>query len=363
IVPYDDGGSFRRIKVNPFVNVPSVIDKDLKQHFMEFPEAQERILAWLVEGCLLWQREGLDDVPIEVERANAEYRRNQNVLSSFIEDYCVLDRHAGKGTEGTLAREMVEAFNYYKGQYGLDELSTKSFGKYMAALGYKGYTDGKRRGYLGIRLKTDREIVNDVGFYDLERQYDGAEEQYALAARRVVVRCACVHDLALTFDIYFALLITNNILSSLQEAGVGTRVGTEGTESVYDLCQNGTINVKRQQYLGPRDSRSRTQSGELLSEKSAQTHERLQDLVRDAVSDIVREYRGTYLRPDLIPSLVANHVKRQDDSFTRDDIITCLQSQTPKEPVASAIAELTDGQVTGDREANLQSKDRIGGDT
>ncbi|MGZ4926350.1 MAG: DNA primase family protein, partial [Halobacteriota archaeon] len=43
IVPYDDGGSFRRIKVNPFVNVPSVIDKDLKQHFMEFPEAQERI--------------------------------------------------------------------------------------------------------------------------------------------------------------------------------------------------------------------------------------------------------------------------------------------------------------------------------
>ncbi|MGZ4865419.1 MAG: hypothetical protein ACXVIT_12025, partial [Halobacteriota archaeon] len=357
IVPYDDGGSFRRIKVNPFVNVPSVIDKDLKQHFMEFPEAQERILAWRVEGCLLWQREGLDDVPIEVERANAEYRRNQNVLSSFIEDYCVLDRRAGKGTEGTLARELVEAFNWHRDQYGLNELSAKSFGKYMAALGYKGYTDGQRRGYVGIRLKTDREIANDVGFYDVERQYDHAEEQQALATRRVVVRCACVHDLALTFDIYFALLITNNNLSSLHAAGAGTRIGIEGDESVYVLCQNGTINVKRQRYAGPRDTRSTADCDVLLCEQPSKAQERLQSLVCDAVSQIVHEYRGTHVRPDMIPSLVANHVERRDGSFVREDITTCLHSLTPREPVASLVAELTDNEVTGGRDRQRSHKE------
>ncbi|MGZ4881558.1 MAG: hypothetical protein ACXV7G_10920, partial [Halobacteriota archaeon] len=102
---------------------------------------------------------------------------------------------------------------------------------------------------------------------------------------------------------------------------------------------------------------------EVPSKKSSKAQERLQRLVCDAVADLAREYRGTRFRPDMIPSLVANHVARQDGSFARLDIIACLQSVTPKEPVASMVAELTGDQVGDDREISTQSKDNTGGDT
>jgi putative DNA primase/helicase len=54
------------------------------------------ILAWLVEGCLIWQRDGLA-IPIKVLRENEEYQSGEDDIGAFI-DYCLVkddDKSAG----------------------------------------------------------------------------------------------------------------------------------------------------------------------------------------------------------------------------------------------------------------------------
>lgn len=48
------------------------------------------ILAWAVEGCLKWQREGLQK-PEEVETATEGYREEMDILGGFLADCCVLN--------------------------------------------------------------------------------------------------------------------------------------------------------------------------------------------------------------------------------------------------------------------------------
>src|SRR5665647_288577 len=190
IVPFDDTGSYRRIRVNPWLNRvdDDKIDKTLKRTFKQDIEAKERILSWLIEGAVRYFSEGLEDIPREIERASSEYKRENNPLFLFIEDYCIDDPKAGKddkrtyGATGALnyrdlskVDKFVEYFNHHKAQYGVhDDMTPKSFGRYMRALPYEPWRDTKGRGYTGIRVKTADELNNDVCFYDLRDQLDAA---------------------------------------------------------------------------------------------------------------------------------------------------------------------------------------------
>ena len=49
------------------------------------------ILRWCVEGCLEWQRIGLNP-PEVVRRATLEYRQDQDVLGDFFDECCELKR-------------------------------------------------------------------------------------------------------------------------------------------------------------------------------------------------------------------------------------------------------------------------------
>jgi len=83
---------WRRIKLVPFtVTIPE--DKQDK-HLAEKLKAEwPGILAWAVQGCLEWQRDGLGDPP-DVTEATGEYRHNQNPLTEFLEDRCILSAEA-----------------------------------------------------------------------------------------------------------------------------------------------------------------------------------------------------------------------------------------------------------------------------
>lgn len=81
-----DEGIWRRIHMIPFtVQIPlEKVDRQLKAKFeREYPA----ILHWAVEGCLLWQREGLKQ-PKAVVEITREYRREMDVVSGFIADRC-----------------------------------------------------------------------------------------------------------------------------------------------------------------------------------------------------------------------------------------------------------------------------------
>jgi putative DNA primase/helicase len=190
IVPFDDSGSYRRIRVNPWLNRvdDDRIDKTLKRVFKTNKGARERILSWVIEGAVRYFKEGLEDIPREIERASSEYKRENNPLFLFIEDYCIEDIHAGKddkrtyGVTGALSyrdlstvAKFVETYNYHKGEYGAhDDITSKSFGRNMQALPYEPWHTNKARGYTGIRVKTADEINNDAGFYDRRDELDAA---------------------------------------------------------------------------------------------------------------------------------------------------------------------------------------------
>jgi putative DNA primase/helicase len=82
-----DEAIWRRPKLIPFtVKIP---DEEVNPFFRErclLPELPG-ILAWAIEGCLAWQREGLQ-VPDVVAEATRNYRREMDVMGQFIDDCC-----------------------------------------------------------------------------------------------------------------------------------------------------------------------------------------------------------------------------------------------------------------------------------
>ena len=49
-------------------------------------EAREAFLAWLVEGCVAWQNEGLGDIPADIILSVHGYRENSDVFRAWMED-------------------------------------------------------------------------------------------------------------------------------------------------------------------------------------------------------------------------------------------------------------------------------------
>jgi putative DNA primase/helicase len=77
-----DLAMWRRMRLIPFaVTIPA------EQQDKRLPEKLRAegpgILAWLVRGCLDWQRHGLGE-PEAVKAATAEYRNEQDVIGSFL---------------------------------------------------------------------------------------------------------------------------------------------------------------------------------------------------------------------------------------------------------------------------------------
>lgn len=77
---------WRRVKLIPFdVRIPDEEqDKDLPNKLKDDAEA---ILAYAVEGCLLWQKEGLKE-PQAMREAMDEYKADQDSFKIFLDEHC-----------------------------------------------------------------------------------------------------------------------------------------------------------------------------------------------------------------------------------------------------------------------------------
>ena len=175
VIPFDDGGAYRRFRVHPFDSKfeGENVDLTLKKDFLTNPKARECILAWLVEGCLAWQRQGLSDVPREIIRANAAYRKEQSPIGDFLDDYCILDNESGKENPDSRLANMIDKFNAERQYYGGEPIQERAFSSYMKAMGFKASRTTEKgtripyRYFIGVRLKSNEEIKNDYGYYDL----------------------------------------------------------------------------------------------------------------------------------------------------------------------------------------------------
>lgn len=84
IVRGTDKGIWRRMRLIPFEAEfeDKNDDKDLASKIeTEYPQ----ILAWAIQGCLEWQKEGLE-MPDEIRNATNEYRDEMDIVRSFAKD-------------------------------------------------------------------------------------------------------------------------------------------------------------------------------------------------------------------------------------------------------------------------------------
>ena len=88
IIKGTDDGMWRRIHMIPFtMKIPKEkVDRNLKH---KLKAEMTGIFKWCVDGCLMWQAEGLK-MPKAVLDSVREYRREMDVISAFIEDKCEL---------------------------------------------------------------------------------------------------------------------------------------------------------------------------------------------------------------------------------------------------------------------------------
>ena len=88
VVRDESHGFWRRIRLIPFTQqfLGPREDKHLKE---KLQSEKTGILRWLVEGCLEWQRSGLEP-PEAVLQATGEYRTESDLLANFYDERCIV---------------------------------------------------------------------------------------------------------------------------------------------------------------------------------------------------------------------------------------------------------------------------------
>ena len=109
---------WRRIKLMPFEATFTEQERD--KHFPAKIMASELpgILAWAVQGCLLWQQEGLQ-MPDSVNTATRKYQEEMDSFSNFFRECCV-EREGGR-VSNKMLRAKYDEWCRENGEYALTQ--------------------------------------------------------------------------------------------------------------------------------------------------------------------------------------------------------------------------------------------------
>lgn len=107
------------------------------------------ILAWLVRGCLEWQRDGLNP-PKEITEATEKYRRSEDLMADWIYERADIKDPNAEETATNLYKDFVD---WYHDNIGQKERTGTWFGKQLGKK-YEKHKSNGRVLYLGITLKS-----------------------------------------------------------------------------------------------------------------------------------------------------------------------------------------------------------------
>lgn len=123
----DDDGLWSRMQRIPFTrSIPPEEQISGMREKLSEPTCAAAILAWVVEGCLAWQRQGVGSCP-RVEQSTADYRKENDWLGAFLELY-ELDPESI--IPAPAFRAQYEAYCAQEGQY---KESTKELAAQLSA--------------------------------------------------------------------------------------------------------------------------------------------------------------------------------------------------------------------------------------
>lgn len=152
IIKGTDIGIWRRIRIVPFNAYISDAEKDVK-----LPEKLKKeypaILRWAVEGCIAWQKHGLNP-PAIVLAATDEYKQDQDMFGEFITTCCVV----GEGIKCS-SKQLYSEYEKWCEESNYRPLTSKSF---VRILRDKGFLQeiGRSRSYhwIGIGVASPEDM-------------------------------------------------------------------------------------------------------------------------------------------------------------------------------------------------------------
>jgi putative DNA primase/helicase len=140
----------RRTNLLPFT--VTISDEERDPYLAETLKAEwSGILAWMIKGCLAWQRIGLSP-PQNVIDATEEYLADEDTIGAFLNENCVVDANAEVSS--------AELFAVWK-EYATDNNafigSAKVFAGWMGERGYEKTRDrtGDRNVFRGLKFANE----------------------------------------------------------------------------------------------------------------------------------------------------------------------------------------------------------------
>ena len=151
---------WRRIALIPFRAFfpPERQDKTLGEKLWR---EREGILAWLVQGCLDWQRHGLGECSAVAE-ATEIYRSEMDALQGWLEERCVPDPRAV-----TPFKDLYDDYVNWCSETDQEPLGKRAFANRLTEKGFEtARVKGEAKARRGLRLRelTDRTDRSDQGF-------------------------------------------------------------------------------------------------------------------------------------------------------------------------------------------------------
>lgn len=143
-----DHGIWRRIRLVPFTQTIRDDEKDRDLPTKLLAE-RDGILAWAVEGCLAWQRDGLAP-PDAVLDATDDYRADMDWLGDFISERCII------GVQSVANSALFQAYRDWCEVNGEKPRAQRSLTRALLDRGYRqaaNRMNGRR--WEGLGLKED----------------------------------------------------------------------------------------------------------------------------------------------------------------------------------------------------------------
>ena len=139
-----DHAIWRRLRRIPFSTKIEKPDKRLPERLRdELPG----ILAWAVEGCVAWQREGLG-VPPAIRQATQQYRREQDSIGQFLGECCL--QSEGSGVPPTV---LLDTYRAWCDREGREPVSANEFRASLVSRGLSQTRTAQTRLWSGIELR------------------------------------------------------------------------------------------------------------------------------------------------------------------------------------------------------------------
>ena len=152
IIRGQDKGIWRRIRLWPYTTtIPD--DKQDKELAAKLQAEAVGILAWMIEGCLDWQKYGLG-LPAQVMGATLDYQQEMDVLGGFVQDICI-----ETPTATVMTKDLYAAYTAWCERNGEKAMTKTALGLRLQERGATATRDMHGRGWRGIGLLAQNPAV------------------------------------------------------------------------------------------------------------------------------------------------------------------------------------------------------------